>query len=339
MAIPVDVMEGAWSGQEVGTGVGASGVERLLSAIAEQALHHGARVGLSALVDAVVRLSGTSGAALYTQGRRAFGEGQEPPGPRQAHPWQTFQEGSTVLVVGEPCRDAPLRDALERMTRLGGALLSSLAREEDARAERDQLRLERQRLKELVAHRERGWARAAHDLRTPLLVLQGYIEMMNKGIAGPLTPPMQRYIDRMRHSATDLNTRLQNRQRGDTVSSTDVRPLLNAIFGPGRPAAARLEQPEEPVRVRAPRATLVPLLRALERLLVGAGSSGTQVKVEVPEDSQVWRLSLRGQVQRALPERALHALEQLARRSEARLSVQHEDGGVELTLLLPRLAT
>jgi len=322
----------------VGAGVGVSGMERLLSAIAEQALHHGARVGLNALMEAVVRLSGMSGAALYTDGRRVLRMGQAPPGLDQAHPWQVFQEGPTVLVVGEPCREAPLRRSLARLTGLGGALLASLAREEEAQAERNRLRLERQRLKELLAHRERAWARAAHDLRTPLLVLQGYIEMMNKGIAGTLTPAMQRYLDRMRQSATDLNTRLQQRQRGETVSSSDLRPLLNAAFGPGRPGAARLELPEEPIRVRAPRTTLALLVRALERLLVGAGASGTRMRVDVPDDSQVWRLCIQSQVERPLPERAMLSLERLARRGDVRLSVRREEG-VELTVLLPRLAT
>ncbi|WP_434381202.1 histidine kinase dimerization/phospho-acceptor domain-containing protein [Melittangium boletus] len=337
MRIPLDVLDGAWSGQEVGMGVGASGVERLLAVIAEQSLHHGARVGLNALVEAVVRLSGTSGAALYTDDRQVVLSGRAPPGAAREHPWQCFQVGSTTLVVGEPCRDAEERQALLRLTSFGSALLASLAREEAARSERDHLRLDRQRLKELLAHRERTWARAAHDLRTPLLVLQGYIEMMNKGIAGALTPPMQRYLDRMRQSAADLNTRLQNRQRGEAVTTADLRPLLHAAFGPGRPGAARLEVPEEPLRVRVPRPTLVLLVRALERVLVGAGASGLEMRVDVPDDSQVWRLSILGQGERPLPERALTGLERLVRRSEARLEVKSE-GSLALTLLLPRVA-
>ncbi|WP_245919998.1 histidine kinase dimerization/phospho-acceptor domain-containing protein [Melittangium boletus] len=264
--------------------------------------------------------------------------GRAPPGWDQAHPWQVFQEGSTILVVGEPCRDAATRHTLARLTGLGGALLASLAREEESQAERNRLRLERQRLKEALAHRERAWARAAHDLRTPLLVLQGYIEMMNKGIAGALTPAMQRYLDRMRQSAADLNTRLQQRQRGETFPSSDLRPLLNAAFGPGRPGAARLELPEEPIRVRAPRTTLALLVRALERLLVGAGASHTEMRVDVPDDSQMWRLCVQSQVERPLPERAMLSLERLARRGEVRLAVRRENG-VELTVLLPRLAT
>ena len=339
MPIPADVLDGAWSGQEVGAGVDGSGEERLLSAIAAQALRQGAQVGLTALVEAIVCLSGSRGVAFYTDGQRRLGWGQEPPGLEQALPWQCFQDGSTVLVLAEPCRDAGRRRLLGRMAELGSALLASRAREEEARLERDGLRLERLRLRELLAHRERAWARAAHDLRTPLLVLQGYIEMMNKGIAGALTPPMQRYLERMRQSAADLNQRLQNRQRGEGVSTADLRPLLNATFGPGRAHGARLELPESPLRVRAPHATLTLLVRALERVVAGADATGVELLVDVPDDSQVWRLRLSARAGRAVPERALLGLERLARRGDVKLALSQEAGGeaLGLELLLPRI--
>ncbi|MFY0574790.1 histidine kinase dimerization/phospho-acceptor domain-containing protein [Cystobacter fuscus] len=336
MPIPLDVLDGAWSGQEVGRGVGASGVERLLSAIAEQALHHGARAGLNALVEAAVGLTGTSGAALHEQELRLALHGQEPPGPAQALPWQSFHEGRAVLVLGEPCRDPLLRQHLTRLTVLGDALLASLAREEAARTEQKRLRQERLRLVEQLAARERARSRAAHDLRTPLLVLQGYVEMMMKGMAGELSPPMKRYLERMRQSAGDLNTRLQRRQRGEGPPAVDGRPLLSAAFGPGRPCAARLELPEEPMRVRAPRMTLGLMVRALERLLTGAGASETVMRVELPEGAQQWRLRVQAQVVRPPLPRAQASLERLARRAEGQVSVAQEDTGLELTVLLPR---
>jgi len=318
--------------------VGASGVERLLSAIAEQALHHGAKAGLNALVEAVAGLTGTSGAAFHQQGLRVALHGQEPPAPEHApHPWQCFQEGRAVLVLGEPCRDALLRQHLTRMMALGNALLASLAREHEAQAGQKRLRQERLRLQEQLANRERAWSRAAHDLRTPLLVLQGYVEMMMKGMAGELSPPMKRYLERMRQSAGDLNTRLQQRHRGDGAPAADGRSLLSAAFGPGRPCAARLELPEEPMRVRAPRMTLGLMVRALERLLTGAGGSEMVMRVDLPEGTQRWRLRVQAQVVRPPLPRAQASLERLARRAEAQLSVTQEEQGLELTVLLPRL--
>ena len=339
MPIPSDVLDGAWSGQEAGRGAGATGVERLLSAIAEQALHHGAKVGLNALVKAVVGLTGTTGAAFLTRDREVAISGQQPAAPEQApHPGRCFRQGHAVLVLGEPCEDELLLGHLERFTRLGDALLASLAREEAAQTEQRRLRQERLRLKELLVAKDRAWSRAAHDLRTPLLVLQGYVEMMMKGMGGELTPAMSRYLERMRQSAGDLNTRLQHRHRGEAAPAADARSLLRASFGAGRPNAARLELPEESVHVRVPRATLAPLMRAVDRLLTGAGASEPALSVDVPEDARFWRMRVRAQAVRPPLPRAQAALERLARRAEGQARVEMGETGLELTLLLPRVA-
>ncbi|MET0402025.1 MAG: histidine kinase dimerization/phospho-acceptor domain-containing protein [Cystobacter sp.] len=338
MIIPRDVLDGAWSGQEVGRGAGATGVERLLTAIAEQALHHGAKVGLNALVEAVVGLTGTSGAAFHTCDFRVALQGREPPAPGPGlHPWQCYRAGRAVLVLGEPCQDAILRRHLSRLTELGDALLSALAREEAARDGQKRLRQERLQLQELVAHRDRGWSRAAHDLRTPLLVLQGYVEMMMKGMAGELSPPMKRYLERMRQSAGDLNTRLQHRQRGSAAPAGDARPLLSAAFGPGRPCAARMELPEEPMRLRVNRSVMTPLVRSLERLLTGTGTTETRLQVDMPEGTQVWRWRIHARNVRPPLPRARETLERFVRRAEGQVSVEESETGLELTVLLPRI--
>ncbi|MGZ3457176.1 MAG: histidine kinase dimerization/phospho-acceptor domain-containing protein [Archangium sp.] len=336
VAIPPGVRAGAWSGRREGRSVSASEVERTVSAVAERALHHGARAGLDALVEAAVRLTETSGAALYAGGRRVAITGLAPPVPARAHPLQLLEDGPTALVLGEPCGEASKRQHLLRLAVLGSALLACEAREDEARAERTRLRRERMRLRELLAHRERAWSRAAHDLRTPLLVIQGYIDMMAKGMAGVLTPSMQRYLERMGRAAGEMNARLQQRPTGDEAPAEDLRPLLSATFGPGRPGHARLELPAGPVRLQLPRAGQALLVRTLERLLSGAGASAVVLRVEAPEGTSGWRLHVQARAERPMPERARESLERLARRWEARLSV-HESPGLELTVLLPRL--
>lgn len=321
----------------MGPEVRASEVERTVSAIAERALHHGARAGLDALVEAAVLLTETSGAALYAGGRRVALAGREPPLPSRAHPLQLLKDGHTTLVLGEPCVEPEDRQHLSRLAVLGSALLASRAREESARGESKRLRQERMRLKERLAHLERAWSRAAHDLRTPLLVMQGYIDMMNKGMAGALTPSMQRYLERMARAASEMNVRLQQRPTGEDAPAEDVRPLLSATFGPGRYEAVRLELPSRPVRVRAPRSELVLLIRALERLLSGADASAVVLRVEMPDGSDSCRWIFQARAQRPLPERPLASLERLARRCAARVSV-NGDSGLELTVVLPRLA-
>ncbi|WP_158502138.1 histidine kinase dimerization/phospho-acceptor domain-containing protein [Vitiosangium sp. GDMCC 1.1324] len=320
----------------MGRRVSASDVERTVSAVAERALHHGARTGLDVLVEAAVHLTETSGAALYAGRCRVAIAGLAPSALEHAHPLQLVKEGRTTLVLGEPCVDASDRQSLTRLAVLGSALLASLSREDEARCERTRLRQERARLMEQLAHRERAWSRAAHDLRTPLLVLQGYIDMMTKGMAGVLTPSMQRYLERMSRAAGEMNVRLQQRPTGEDAPVEDLRPLLSATFGPGRHRSVRLELPSEPVRLRASRTALALLVRTLERLLSGARASDVELRVNVPEGTQGWRVLVQARAERPLPERARETLERLARRCEARLSVQ-ESPRLELTLLLPRL--
>jgi signal transduction histidine kinase len=312
-------------------------VERSLSAVAERALHHGAQAGLDMLMDAAIRLTETSGAALYEGGERVAIAGFAPPAPARAHPLQLLKDGRTVLVLGEPCEDVSQWRFLNRLAVLGSALLASRAREDVGRAEHKRLRQERLRLMERLAHRERARSRAVHDLRTPLLVIQGYIEMMTKGMAGALTPAMQRYLERMGRAAGELNVRLQQRTRDEDAPVEDVRSLLSATFGPGRHIPARLELPEVPMRLRSSRAVMELLLRTLERVLAGSGASEVVLRVDAPDGEETWRLRVQARTVKPPPERTLAALERFARRGETRLSV-HESSGLELTLLLPRLA-
>jgi two-component system, OmpR family, sensor kinase len=319
----------------VGRSASASEVERTLSAIAERALHHGAKAGLAALVEAAVLLTEASGAALYAGTQRVALTGLVPPAPDRAHPLQVLKEGHTALVLGEPCVEPADRPHLLRLVALGEALLACQAREDAARAEQARLRQERMRLRELRAHQERARSRASHDLRTPLLVLQGYVDMMNRGMAGALTPSMQRYLDRMGRATGELHSRLQQLLPVEDAPAEDLRPLLSATFGPGRRASAALAFPEAPVRVRASRPVLALLLRTLERLLVGAGASDLVLRVEASDGTE-WRLLVQARAERPLPKRTLELLEKLTRRLKARLSVR-ESPGLELTVLLPRL--
>jgi len=283
-----------------------------------------------------VRLTETPGAALYAGGQCVALAGTAPPVPARAHPLQMMKDGRTVLVLCTPCVDTTDRQHLHRLTALGSSLLACRAREEAARAEHKRLRLERLRLMEQLAHRERAWSRAAHDLRTPLLVMQGYIDMMTKGMAGVLTPAMQRYLERMGRAAGEMNVRLQQRPSGEDVPAEDLRASLSASFGPGRNSAARLELPPGPVLLRMPRTGSALLVRTLERLLSGAGASEVLLRVDSPDGVDAWRLLVQARAQLPVPEKALQSLERLARRWQVRVSVR-ETPELELTVLLPRL--
>jgi len=176
---------------------------------------------------------------------------------------------------------------------------------------------------------------AGLKLRTPLLVLQGYVDMMVKGMAGALTPAMQRYLERMSRASGELNARLQQLLPVEDAPAEDLRPLLRATFGPGRRGSAALELPDGPVRVRAPRPVLELLIRTLGRLLAGAGASDMVLRVEAQDGAQ-WRVLVQARVERTPPERTRELLEKLTRRVQGQLTVR-ESAGWELTVLLPRL--
>jgi len=337
MAIPPGVQAGAWIGWRVGKTVSAHEVERALSAVAGRALQHGVRAGLETLVEVAVKLTATPGAALH-EGRRCLAyAGRKPPPPGRAHPLQVLRVGRTALVLATPCAE-PERRQLMRLVELGSQLLANHEREEAVRAELLRLRRERLRLEERLGQREEGRARVAHDLRTPLMVLQGYLEMMNKGMGGPLTPAMQRYVDRMSRSVGELGTRLQQRtSKADSPPAEELRARLCATFPPGARVPVRLELPEEPVLLRGARPELLLLVRTLWRLLAGAQAEGAVLRVDAVEGAELWRLHLQADTGRPVPERPLRLLEQLARRLEATVSVQKAPR-LELLLHLPRVA-
>jgi signal transduction histidine kinase len=245
-----------------------------------------------------------------------------------------------ALVLAAPCAE-PERHLLMRLVELGGRLLASHEREEALRAELMRLRRERLRLEERLGQREEGQARVAHDLRTPLMVLQGYLEMMNKGMGGPLTPALQRYVDRMNRSVGELGTRLQQRaSSAESVLAEELRPLLCATFSPeqGARIPVQLELPEEPVLIRSARPELLLLARTLSRLLAGTQAQGAVLRVDAAEGSELWRLHLRAWTEHPAPERPLRLLEQLTRRLEGTLSVAQKAPRFELLLHLPRVA-
>ena len=340
MAIPPDVRAGAWSGWRVGRTVSVHELERALSAVAERALQHGVHAGLETLVEAAVELTAAPGAALHAGRRCLVHVGRKPPPPGKAHPLQVVRAGRMALVLAAPCAE-PERHLLMRLVELGGRLLASHEREEALRAELMRLRRERLRLEERLGQREEGQARVAHDLRTPLMVLQGYLEMMNKGMGGPLTPALQRYVDRMNRSVGELGTRLQQRaSSAESVLAEELRPLLCATFSPeqGARIPVQLELPEEPVLIRSARPELLLLARTLSRLLAGTQAQGAVLRVDAAEGSELWRLHLRAWTEHPAPERPLRLLEQLTRRLEGTLSVAQKAPRFELLLHLPRVA-
>ncbi len=329
-------------GWRAGSPPGSAEVERALAAVAEHALRCGARAGLDALAREALRLSGAVEVAIYSGRDRVVACGTRarrlPATFRQMKTLQVFRapEGRTSLVVR--CeRPVPSEDAgLEKLAAFASTLMSAVAREREAQSRQARLLKERKRLEETVARLERQRRMAAHDLRTPLLVIQGYVGMMLKGVAGPLTPTMQRYAQHLMKASADQGA-LIDRRLSSEGAPEDLRALLCATFerpGRARRMSVNLAFTTQSVPVKGSRAVLDVLLRTLERGLVATGATAADVGVDAPEGTGLWRLSLCAQTERALPARTTALLEQLVLRLGGQMSIQLRPR-LALTLHLP----
>lgn len=332
MPIPWRVRAGEWLGRRIEDSLDAR-VETVLTAVAERALRCGTRAGLDALVREALRLTGASGAALYDGRTCVARAGHAAP----ARACAATARRQALVVWPEPL-GASSQEVLTRLARFGGALMAAHAREADAATRQARLLESKQRLERAVAQAERRRSRASHDLRTPLMVMKGYVDMMAKGTAGPLTPAMQRYLDRMQRVANDQGALIERRLgKGVDECVDDARPLLRAAFLPaartGRAADVTMTLPDRPVALKGARAQVELLLRTLARAVAAAGGAVT-VRVEPAEDLGMWRLRMGARGSRPLPEKTAAVLRHLAQRLRGGLALPAEDGG-ELVVHLP----
>ncbi|MBZ4415551.1 histidine kinase [Myxococcus sp. RHST-1-4] len=271
-------------------------------------------------------MTGASGAALY-DGRTCVARTGQGVLARQAG----TAARRNVLVVWPERPGASDQEVLARLALFGSSLMAAHAREVDAGARQARLLEAKQRLERVVAQQERRRSRASHDLRTPLMVMKGYVDMMMKGTAGPLTPSMQRYLDRMLRVANDQGALVERRlARVVDEGVEDLRPLLRSAFPPaarsGRVPDVTMTLPDRPVAVRGQRASIELLVRTLARAVLSTGSA-VAVRVEPAEDLGMWRLRVESRGGRALAQKTEAVLRYLAQRLRGGLSLPTDEGG------------
>jgi two-component system OmpR family sensor kinase len=312
-----------------------------MAVVAEQALRNGARAGLEALLKEALQLTGASGIALHEGRVRIAQAGLRPPPPSRSRTIQVIPVGdgrATLAVIPEQT-GAEAREQLKRIAQLASTLLVARRREASAQARQAQLYQERRRLERELAYRETNRSRASHDLRTPLLVIKGYLDMMRKGMTGTLTPTMERYVDRMMNATQDMNTLIvQQLSRGGAPE--DLRGLLEDAFEPLARAphvTLNLECAHESVPVRGAAPVLVQLARLLARDVSALNAHTVNVSIEPHEKLGMWRVRVSTDKHRALPARKVAQLEQLILRLGGSLSIQDE-APFELRLHLPAVS-
>jgi PAS domain S-box-containing protein len=123
----------------------------------------------------------------------------------------------TVMSRREPVRFETLSPVLQRWISFniypeasGGisCYFQDISERKEAEAERERLldaeHAARERAEEANAVKSQFLATMSHELRTPLNAQIGYAQLLEMGLAGPLTPDQQRYVQRLTSSSTHL---------------------------------------------------------------------------------------------------------------------------------------
>lgn len=111
-------------------------------------------------------------------------------------------EPGAYLVLQSP-RIPP--DMLELCLEVAGALLKRRRLERRQRALMFLLQRSRSRQRTLRVQVDAARSQARHDLKAPLTAFQGYVDLIGRGLAGPVSPTLERYLERMRDAANREN--------------------------------------------------------------------------------------------------------------------------------------
>jgi two-component system, OmpR family, sensor kinase len=327
MRIPLNVRGQALSGRHEEI-LGAGEAERAMAAVAEHALRNGAGAGLEALMKEALRLTVVAGIALHEGRARLAEAGLRPPPPSRSRAAQAIPlgDGRATLVILSERTGTEQQAMLTRIARMARSLLVARRREASTQARQLQLCKQRRRLERELHYRECARSRASHDLRTPLLVIKGYLDMMRKGMTGPLTPAMERYVDRMVSATQDMNALIvQQLSRGGAPE--DLLCLLTHAFEPlarSQHVSLNVECPAQSVPVRGPSPVLAQLARMLARDVSATRAHAVNLSIEAHEKLGMWRLRVSTDKHRALPARKVARLEHLVLRLGGTLSIQDE---------------
>lgn len=165
------------------------------------------------------------------------------------------QRGALVLVDATTVSVAPALCEL-----IAVALVKDRRRRKSVDQQR-QLRKQLAAQRRRIRHLRSQASRSAHDLKAPLVAIKGYVDMLLRGMAGPLNDQAQRYLDRI-GSAVERERQLIDltvsaRSWGDDEAH-ELSLLLQRFPGYSRPV--------EPVWLSGSRAAVEAMLGELEAL-------------------------------------------------------------------------
>lgn len=172
-----------------------------------------------------------------------------------------------------------------------------------------QLYLDITRLKELDEKKDAFVANVSHELKAPLAILNGFMENMQDGFYGPVTPQqaeimgnMQRTVDRLNRLIKDILdiSKIEAGKMKLEFGAVDLRGILKSTFELFAAEAAKkkikfdMDLPPEPVVVSADADRLTQVVVNLtsnavkytpegQRVTLRLSSSGREARVEVED--------------------------------------------------------
>ena len=130
---------------------------------------------------------------------------------------ESYEMHQQVMTRRQPARFETLSPVLQRWISIsiypeaGGGIscyFQDISDRKEAETERERLldaeHAARTRAEEANAVKSQFLATMSHELRTPLNAQIGYAQLLEMGLAGPLTPEQQRYVQRLTTSSTHL---------------------------------------------------------------------------------------------------------------------------------------
>jgi len=213
---------------------------------------------------------------------------------------------------------------------------------ERQRARRDHLSIVQLTQREME-HRVARAVRARHDLKAPLVSMKGYLDMLLRGMAGPLSSQMQRYLHRIAQSVEKQRALIDSEFLSGPggMSLVDVDHLLRmALERAATPAAARgiglaIDGWGQPIWTRADRSSLELLFHQLFRIAARQARNGSLIAFRL-QTSADW---LSVEVQSDLPWQPhvdeFRICQEVVRRHRGQLFV-YEGREVVVEIRLPR---
>lgn len=192
------------------------------------------------------------------------------------------------------------------------------------RTRREQLRAAQER-RAVRAQQERQLTLARHDLKAPLVPVKGYVDMMLRGMAGPLTPNMQRYLSRMKDAVDRLRVLIDARLRPTGASMVDLGEVVAQEARAFERAGVKLRWsiPSEPCVAAVHPAELRMAIHRLLGGIAGTSARGTGLELSLTRGERDFELCFEGDAYAVIPARTARLCDALVRRN----------GGVLLTAL------